>query len=162
MSVFQIAAAIDLLETAIIKQSQNSRNTYSVMNICDNNNAEVRHDIRTWNLWENASASDRENNTIVSSFEGSIQQPSSSNEISKHATSLLSLESLQDTRYSTTNNANLANALLQQTSDESATAQIKNVISILNGIPLGAATQQREKTKILANQFIDLNILLQQ
>lgn len=63
---------------------------------------------------------------------------------------------------STTNIANLVNALLDQTSGEPATAQIKNVISISDGIPLGAATQQRVKTKIWANQFIDLNILLQQ
>lgn len=158
-----VAAVIDydLLASAIIKQSQNSSNTDSAMNTYDNNSAEVSHDINNLDLCENISASDRVNNTIVPTFEDSIQQPSSSNVIPKPATSTSSSDRIQDTADSTTNIANLVNALLQ-TSGEPATAQIKDVISISDGIPLGAATQQQVKSKIWANQFIDLNILLQQ
>ena len=133
-----VAAVIDYdpLASAIIKQSQNSSNTDSAMNISDNNSAEVSHDISNLDLCENTSASDRANNTIVPTFEGSIQQPSSINVIPKPATSTSSSDSIQDTADSTTNIANLVNALLQ------------NVILISDGIPLGAATQQRVKTKI--------------
>lgn len=87
-------------------------------------------------LCENTFASDRANNAIVPTSEGSIQQPSSSNVIPKPATSTSLSDSIQDTADLTTNIANLVNALLQ------------NVILISDGIPLGAATQQRVKTKI--------------
>lgn len=60
------------------------------------------------------------------------------------------------------NIADLVSALLQQEgSGEPATVNLKNVIDLSDGIPLGAATSHRLKAKIWANQFIDLGLLLQ-
>ncbi|XP_052694795.1 uncharacterized protein LOC128173113 isoform X1 [Crassostrea angulata] len=60
------------------------------------------------------------------------------------------------------NIADLVSALLQQDGQgEPATANLKNVIDLSDGIPLGAATPHRLKAKIWANQFIDLGLLLQ-
>lgn len=60
------------------------------------------------------------------------------------------------------NIADLVSALLQQEgSGEPATVNLKNVIELSDGIPLGAATSHRLKAKIWANQFIDLGLLLQ-
>lgn len=127
-----VAAVIDydLLASAIIKQSQNSSNTDSAMNTYDNNSAEVSHDINNLDLCENISASDRVNNTIVPTFEDSIQQPSSSNVIPKPATSTSSSDRIQDTADSTTNIANLVNALLQ-TSGEPAQRKLRMLFQFL-------------------------------
>ncbi|XP_062582029.1 uncharacterized protein LOC134243815 isoform X2 [Saccostrea cucullata] len=114
-----VAAAIDydLLAAAIIKQSQNSTNSNSASNVCDNNSvnsAEVNNDI-TWDLCDNTAVNDSVNSTVVPVSEVSIQ-PSSSNVIPKPATSTSSSES-QDITDSSTNVANLVNALLQQNSE---------------------------------------------
>lgn len=112
------------------------------MNINDNNCAKVSHDISNWDFGENTSASDKANDSIVPTIQGSIQQPLSSNVIPKPATSTSLSKNLQDTTDSTTNKfSKFVDAVLRNTSGEPATAQIKNVISISDGILLGAAIQ---------------------
>jgi hypothetical protein len=54
----------------------------------------------------------------------------------------------------------LLNSLLNQDAGEPA-AKVDNVITISDGIPLGAATPLRVRSKIWANQYIDLSLLLQ-
>lgn len=129
-----------------------------------NNCAEVSHNISIWDLCKNISASDRANDTIVDC--PYIWEFHSTTFIAqcfpKPVTPTPSSDSLQYTTESTTIITNYVNPLLQQISGDSATAETKNVISISDGIILEAATQQRVKNKILANQLIDLNITLQQ
>jgi hypothetical protein len=53
----------------------------------------------------------------------------------------------------------LLNSLLNQDAGEPA-AKVDNVITLSDGIPLGAATRLRVRSEIWANQYIDLSLLL--
>ncbi|XP_056003560.1 uncharacterized protein LOC130049684 [Ostrea edulis] len=142
----------DLLAAAILRQTQNSSNSsmtqgssYSVdhtnLSVCDINNTNV-DDQEVSPL--DVATQQRVNNTATNN-PASLPPPAESKQPSDSTSSV----------------AKLVNALLNQDEGEPATAQVRNVISLSDGIPPGAATSQRLKAKVWASQFIDLSLLLQ-